>query len=145
MRHCVCKRERAAPRPAQHEPASDVQALTQQLDVGEEVPGGIAREVGVRRARVRLAASATALVEEDYAVGLRVEEPPLPRRTARPGAAVQDDGRLALRIPARLPVHEVAVAHVEQAVLVRLDLTKTGRHDEALNVYAGCPAAASNA
>jgi hypothetical protein len=34
---------------------------------------------------------------------------------------MKDDGRLAARIAARLPVHAVAVANVEEAVLVRFD------------------------
>ena len=38
-----------------------------------------------------------------------------------PGPAVHDERRLAVRVAARLPVDEVAVADVEHPVVVRLD------------------------
>jgi hypothetical protein len=62
------------------------------------------------------------LVEEHDAVGGRVEVPPQSRPAPRTRAAVHDDGRLTVRVAADFPVHELAVAGVEHAVLVRFDL-----------------------
>jgi hypothetical protein len=95
--------------------------LAQQLHVGDQVVRGVGGQVGGRVARVRAAAAAVALVEQDDPVALRVERAPLAVAAPRAGAAVHDERGLAFRVAADLPVDEVAVADVEQAVVVRLD------------------------
>ena len=57
---CQC----GAPGAAHHLPALDLQVAAQHLHVGDEVPGGVLGQFGMRR---RLAA--TALVEQDDVVG----------------------------------------------------------------------------
>ena len=99
----VREAERAAPRPAEHEPALDLELLAQPLDVGDQVLG---RVVGQR---VRAAAATPALVEHDDAVAGEVEVVGPPRRAARPRAAVQHDRRLASWITNHLPEDLVAV------------------------------------
>jgi hypothetical protein len=55
------------------------------------------------------------------AVGVGIEERPKPGRGARARAAVEDGRRLAARIAAGLPVHAVAVADLEEPLVVRFD------------------------
>ena len=93
----------------------------QPFDVGYQVRGGVGGERGVRIGGVRGAAPASALVEQHDAVRRRVEQPAPEGSRAGSRPAVQDDGGLALRVSAGLPVHAVAVADVQRAVLVRLD------------------------
>jgi len=69
-----------------------------------------------------MTSAVSSLVEEHDAEGVGIEEPARPRQPARPWAAVEDHGWLAVWIAARLPVDEVAVADVQHAALVRLDL-----------------------
>ena len=69
----------------------------------------------------RPAAPAAALVEQDGAVGVRIEEAPLARRAARAGAAVQVERGLASGVAAALPIDLMPVAHVEHAAVVRLN------------------------
>ncbi len=116
-----------APSALPHDPPvtsqrSTPRCVSESLDVRDQVRRRVARQVDVGPARVRGAPAAVPLVEQDDPVRLRIEQPRLPRRAARARPAVQHDCGLAKRIPACLPVHEVAVAHVEQAVLERLDL-----------------------
>src|SRR5512132_1041560 len=117
----VRESECASPRPARHQPALYAEAFAQALDVRYEVRRRVARQVDVGLARVRGASAAVPLVEQDRPVDLRVEQPTLPRRAARPRTAVQDDSRPPVRVAAHLPVQEVALADVEHAVVVGLD------------------------
>ena len=104
----VRQRQRAAPAPAEHQPALDVQVLAQLLHVGDEVP----RRVGLER-RVRAAAARAALIEHDDAIAGGVEEAAVIARAAAAGAAVQEHGRLAARVAAQLPIDAMAVADIE--------------------------------
>jgi hypothetical protein len=61
-----------------------------------------------------LAASAVALVEQNDAVRLRVELPPLAGRAAGARPAVHHDDGLARGVPADLPIDAVAVADIEK-------------------------------
>src|SRR5262249_36565317 len=74
-----------------------------------------------RVAGVGSAAPAVSLVEQDDPEPVRVEGAALADGAARARAAVHDQGRDAVRVAARLPVDEVAVAGVEHAGLVRVD------------------------
>jgi len=130
----VRERERAPPRASGHEPSLDAEVLAQPFDVRDQVRRGVVRQVDDRFARVRRAPAAVPLVEQDDPVRIRVEQPRLPQRAARARTAVQHDRGPAEWVPARLPVQEVALAHIEHAVLVRLDLGVRA---------ANCPAHAS--
>ncbi len=95
--------EVAAPRPAEEQPPVDFEVPAQQLHVGDEMLGGVGREVDVGFARTRGAPPAAALVEQDDAVPGRIEEPPMPRGAARAGTAVHHQGGRAVGIAAGLP------------------------------------------
>jgi hypothetical protein len=70
---------------------------------------------------MRDALAAAALVEEDDPVALGIEVAPAAAMTAGAGSAVDDERGLAVRVAARLPVDAVPVAHVQEAVRVRLE------------------------
>jgi len=48
--HRIGEPERAAPAAAEDDPPGDAQRLAKALDVGDEVPGGVLGELGMRRA-----------------------------------------------------------------------------------------------
>jgi hypothetical protein len=75
---------------------------------------------------VRPAAAASALVEQQDAVCGRVEPASHPRAAPGSRPAVEYDGGLAGGVTAQLPVDVLAVADVEQPVLVRIDLGLEG-------------------
>src|SRR5262249_46960160 len=91
-------------------------------NIGDQVVGGVGRQVYVGRARVGSAAPAVALVEQDDAVPGWVEEPAVPPRTAGAWTAVQYKSWLAVRIPTRFPVDEVAASDLQHAVCIGFDL-----------------------
>lgn len=70
---------------------------------------------------MRPRASAVALVEQDDAIGRRVEEPAEPRRASRAGSSVEDHGRFAGGIAASFPIEKVALPHVELSGFIWLD------------------------
>src|SRR5436309_1081497 len=107
----VGEAESAAPRPTDDEPAIDVEADTEALDVIDEMGSGVNAEVGIGGACKRCAAAAAALIEEDDSVDGRIEELSPPGRTAGAGTAVEDEGRLAPGIATSLPVDGIAIAH----------------------------------
>ena len=95
----VGQAEGRAPRCAEEKPALDAQVLPQALDVGDQVVGRVRGQIDLGVAGVGRAPAAAALVEEDDPVGGGVEVAPPAGRAARAGAAVEDDGRLAVGIP----------------------------------------------
>src|SRR6185503_1853373 len=125
----VRERERRAPRAAEHEPAFDPQVLPEAFDVVDQMARGVAGEVGGDVGGGVNAPSAAALVEQHDPIGGRIEVAPEPGRAPGAGAAVEDDRRLPVRRPARLPVHELSVAHVEHPAVERLDLRIALAHD----------------
>ncbi|CAM5672647.1 hypothetical protein SBADM41S_08610 [Streptomyces badius] len=110
-----------APRAPVQQPRVDVQVLPQAFHVGDQVGRRVVPHVRRRIARVRCGAAAAPLVEEDHPVAVRVEVPAGAGRAAGPGAAVDHEGRLAVRVAAHLPVHVVAVPDIQHPALVRLD------------------------
>ena len=116
MRLCIGQRQRAAPGAAEHQPALDTQQDAQPLDVGDQVPGRVVvqRSMGAR-------AAAAALVKQQHAVARRVKQPPVIGRATRAGPAMQKNRRPALRVAAQFPVHQMAVAGVEDAGAKRRD------------------------
>ena len=73
------------------------------LQVGQQVVGRVRREVRLRVARVRLAPTAAALVEEDGPVGAGIEVAAEACGAPRSGTAVQDDRGLTVGTTAGSP------------------------------------------
>ena len=117
MRLGVGEGEGRTPGAAEDLPLRDAEVLAELLDIGHEVP----RRVRLQ-ARVRRALPAAALVEEDDPVLLGVEEPPHLAVRSAAGSAVEEDDRLARRVPALLEVELVQVGDAEPSGPVRLDL-----------------------
>ncbi len=120
--------EHAPPGAAEDQPPVDAEVVAQQVHVVEQTVGGVRAEAGCRVGGVRRAAPAAALVEQHQPVGRGVEVPPRPGRAAGARPAVHDDGGDAVGISAGFPVHAVALAHVQHAVGVRLDLRVQRAH-----------------
>jgi hypothetical protein len=95
--------------------------MPQQLHVADQMVGGIRRKIDGGIARMGAAPSAVALVEQDHPVIARVEEPPEVGRTSGTRTAVHHHRRLAGRIAARLPVDEIALPDIQEAILMWLD------------------------
>src|SRR6185295_7937335 len=112
----ISERQRRAPRAAKDKPALDAEERPKPLDVGDEMPGRVGLELGMRPRF-----SAAALVEEENVVARGIEELPMDRTDPAAGPAMQKDRRLALRIAAHLPIDAMATANVEHARLARLD------------------------
>jgi len=130
LRMCLCvgKTESGSPGNAQHHPTLDALQFAQRFDIGDQIAGGVGTQVGIGLVRRRPAAAGTALIEQDHAVGVRIEVLPLPWARARARAAVQVDGGRAGRIPTGLPVDPVPVTNIEQTTVVGLDERESVRH-----------------
>ena len=89
----------------------------QRLDVGDQVLRGV-----VLQAAERARPPGAALVEDDDAPEVRVEEAAMHRAGAGARAAVQEQHRPAARIAHLLPVHDVAGGERQVAGLERSDL-----------------------
>jgi len=113
--------ERPAPRQSQDRPAVDAELFAKKFDVGDQVGRRVRTEIGVREACIRLAPTASTLVEEHRTIDFRVEEPSLSGRAARPGASVQKESRFAARVPADLPVDLLSVTDIEHACDMRIN------------------------
>ena len=103
-----------SPRPAEDEPALHAQVLAQCLHVRDQVPGGVHRQIRPRLPGMGQGASAPALVEQNNAVALGVEDSAMVRRAASARPPVDEYRRDSLRVAARLPVHHLAVTDIEQ-------------------------------
>src|SRR5713226_9224219 len=103
--------------------------LSQLFHVGEQMRGGVAREARIEGTGVWPAPPAISLIEEHEAVGAGIKQPAVPGSTSRTRATMQDDGWLAIWIATGLPVDEIAVIHLQEALLVRLDLRIQIYHD----------------
>ena len=134
MRLGVGQREGRAPRAAEYLPAFDPEVVAQQLEVGNQVPGGVGAEVGRVVARRRDAAAAISLVEQDDAVRHGVEQAPVVGRATRARPTVQEHHGLAVGVAALFPVDLVAAADLEHAGRVRLERRIEGAHGSTLPV-----------
>src|SRR5436305_14856194 len=112
-----------------------MQMLSQLFHVGDQMRGGVAREARIEGTGVWSAPPAVALVEEYEAVGAGIKQPAVPGRTSRTRAAVQDDGWLPMWIATGLPVDEIAVIHLQETLLVRLNLRVQIGHDSPHGIY----------
>ena len=95
-----------APRPAEYQPTLDPEMLAQALHVLHQVPGRVVDQAGVGSAL-----AAAALVKQDDAVALRIEEAPHLGIGPPTGAAVNKHGRLAARVTALFVVDLVDVRY----------------------------------
>jgi hypothetical protein len=93
-----------------------MQVLAQQFHVGDEMPGRV-----VGQLRMRHGAPAAALVEQNDAVALRIEEAPRLRVAAGAGPAMHEYHRLALRIAAFLEIDPVQWRHLQEARIIGFD------------------------
>ena len=73
------------------------------------------------QAGVRFRAAAATLVEQDGAEDARVEIAAHGGGTAAARPAVEDDDGNAIRAAALLDIHPVAIAHVDHALIERVD------------------------
>ncbi|MNK85779.1 hypothetical protein D3C87_1056690 [compost metagenome] len=89
---CVSQRQGRPPRTAKQHPFIDAQVFADALKVGDQIPGGVVFQAGVRRG-----ASATALVEGDNAIQVRIEIATALRVATGAGAAVDEHNRQTLR------------------------------------------------
>src|SRR5262249_46388873 len=90
--------------------ALDAEKAAQDLEIGDEMRGRVVLE---RAERCR--AAGAALIENDDAVEMRVEETAMRRGRARAGSAMQEDDRHPMRIAGLLPVHGVEAVELERA------------------------------
>jgi hypothetical protein len=68
-------------------------------------------------------------------IDLRIKQSTVPDRATRTGAPVDDDGRFPAWVATRFPVHVVAVADLQPALLFGLDLrVQFSRHHVSLAV-----------
>ncbi|MNM43325.1 hypothetical protein D3C81_542050 [compost metagenome] len=112
----IGQRQGRAPAAAEHLPAIDLQVLAQFLDVGNEVPGGVVHQIGVRGGT-----TGAALVEQDDAVLGRVVELAHLVAAAAARPTMQHHHRLAVRVAALFEVQRVAVVDLQGADVVRGD------------------------
>jgi hypothetical protein len=99
MRLGISKSQGRAPGSTEHLPAFDTQMLANFFDVGDEIPGRVLFQRGVRSAL-----TAAALIEVNDAVFFRVEEAALFGIGTAAGASVEKYHRLAAGIAAFLEV-----------------------------------------
>lgn len=84
-------------------PLVDTEVFAQLLHVGDQVLGGVELHVGGRVAHAGCASAASALIEEDDPVTLRIEGLAGACRAPRTGAALHHESGLTVRVAARLP------------------------------------------
>lgn len=84
---------------------------------GPDSPAG--HNTGWAKNTTRLTMTAATLVEQQHAILVRVEQPPVVGTAAAAGFAMQKHGWLATGIAAKLPVDLVAVANVQHAGLAK--------------------------
>ena len=116
----VGESQRRPPGPPGQQPAVDTEVLAQQLHIREQMLGGVGAHVRGRVTRVRGAAPAPTLIEQHGPVAVRIDSAH-PRRAPRSRPAVDHQCRLALRVAANLPVHQVPIADVEHPLVIGLE------------------------
>ncbi len=91
--------------------------ITESLGVGDQVVGGVGREIGVRLFGQRSAPATAALVEENHARPVEIEHLRDAPIEASAGSAVEEDGRVAVLVAVHLPGDGVPVTHLEHALV----------------------------
>src|SRR3984885_16025950 len=85
---------------------------SQRLKVGDQIPGGVLAQLGVRPA-----GAAAALVEQHNVITLRIKETPHRRVSGASRAAVQEDDRFSFRVTALLVVQFVELRDAQIALV----------------------------
>lgn len=93
--------------------------LAQALHIGDQMLGRIVGQIADR-----LRAAATALIENDDAVTLGIEEPAVHGLSARPRPAVQKHHRRAPAVARLLPIEPVTAADGQHAGFIGLEMGK---------------------
>ena len=119
MRLAIGQRQRRSPGTAEHQPALDRQMFPQPLDIRDQVRGGV-----VAQLRPGNRAAGAALIEQDDAVAVGIEEPTVDRGASRARTAMQEDDGNAVRIAALLPVHRMDGVEPQHAAAIRFDRRK---------------------
>src|SRR5690349_4131174 len=101
----IGERQRAPPRPAENQPALDPEHFPEALDIRHQMPRGIRLQ-----ARIGSGTAAAALVEQEHAIALRIEQLAMNRREAAARAPVQEYRRLPVRVSAQLPINSMAIS-----------------------------------
>ena len=89
----VDQSEGHTPRDADDDPSVDAQMFPEAFDVGDQMAGGVGRQVRVGIGGQRAAAAASPLVEQDRPVTLRVEIALRAWSSAGSGTAVEEHRR----------------------------------------------------
>ena len=113
----VGERERRAPRAADEEPTLDAEMLADALEVGDEMR----RRVGLER-EVRMAAAASALIEQHRPEAIGIEQRAVEMLRAAARSPVQEQRRDAVGAADLLDVDPMAIADVEHARIVGAQL-----------------------
>jgi hypothetical protein len=119
MRGPVSERKRASPRTAEDYPPLNPQVHPEPFHVGNEQWRGVVRDLAVGQRT-----TGPALVENNDAIEMRVEESAVVRRTAGAGSAVEEDDGNAARIAAFFPIHSMPSIELQQAAHTGLDKGK---------------------
>src|ERR1700723_3713421 len=107
--------------------------LLQPFDIGNQMGGCIGREVDAWLAGVRRASSGSALVEKHDSIPLRIKKAPHARRATGTRAPMKNEGGLASRIAARLPIDLVPVTGIEHPMIVGFYVRVQFRHCRGLH------------
>ncbi|MNI38957.1 hypothetical protein D3C73_931210 [compost metagenome] len=103
---CQCR----TPGAAEHLPLVDADHFAEPLDIGYQMPCRIGF-----KPRVRRRAAATALVEQEDVVKVRIEQPRLDRRDPAARSAVKEDDGFCTLATMAFPVDHMPVADIERA------------------------------
>src|SRR5687767_8994807 len=95
--------------------------LTESLDVCNQVPGGVRAQIGCLFTGVRPASATATLIKKYDAITCRIEQAPQLGMQPSTRPTVQEDCRLACRVPALLPIDLLAVTDIQHPAGVRLD------------------------
>jgi hypothetical protein len=117
MRLGIGQRQGAAPGAAEHLPAFDAEMFADALHVGHQMPSGVVVQRGVGRA-----GPTAALVEQDNAIGRRVEQAAIAPGNPAARPTMHENGRFALRISANFVMDLVSVTDIQMARNAAVDL-----------------------
>jgi hypothetical protein len=95
--------------------------LSQLFHVSDKVMGRVGLKIDRRVVGERPASPAHPLVEQHDAITVWIKRATVAGGASRSGASVDYERRLASRVPADLPIDEVAVPDIKQSSLVGLD------------------------
>jgi hypothetical protein len=112
----IGERQGRPPRAAENEPIVDPEEIPQSFYIGDEIEGRVGLEIPSR-----LRTAAAALVEEDDAVAIGIEQPAMVGLAATARTAVEKQYRLALGVAAGFPIEAMSIPDVEVTAIIGLD------------------------